>query len=62
MFIVNVVYNLCDQLITRPDEFYLHWCVVVCDLENSRIIRPWPALGRSGTKKGLYYSRKHVAK
>ena len=26
------------------------WCVVVCDLETSRMRRPWPALGRSATE------------
>jgi hypothetical protein len=25
---------LCDELITRPEESYRLWCVVVCDLEN----------------------------
>ena len=24
-----------DELITRPEEFYRLWCVVVCDLETS---------------------------
>jgi hypothetical protein len=43
--------SLCDELITRPEESYRLWCVVVCDLETSRIRRPWPALGRSATKK-----------
>jgi len=28
--------GLCDELITRPDESYRLWCVVVCDLETSR--------------------------
>ena len=41
--------GLCDDLITRPEEFYRLWCVVVCDLETSRIRRPSPALGRSAT-------------
>jgi len=27
-------YLLCDELITRPEESYRLWCVVVCDLEN----------------------------
>ena len=27
--------GLCDELITRPEEFYRPWCVVVCDLETS---------------------------
>jgi len=26
---------LCDELITRPEDSYLLWCVVVCDLETS---------------------------
>jgi len=26
--------GLCDELITRPEESYLLWCIVVCDLEN----------------------------
>ena len=26
--------SLCDELITRPEESYRQWCVVVCDLEN----------------------------
>jgi hypothetical protein len=29
--------GLCDELITRPEESYRLWCVVVCDLEISRI-------------------------
>jgi len=43
--------GLCDDLITRPEESYRLWCVVVCDLETSRMRRPWPALGRSATEK-----------
>ena len=43
--------GLCDGLMTRPEESYRLWCVVVCDLETSRMRRPWPALGRSATKK-----------
>jgi hypothetical protein len=26
--------GLCDQLITRPEESYRLWCVVVCDEET----------------------------
>ena len=26
--------GLCDELITRPEESYWLWCVVVCDLET----------------------------
>ena len=43
--------GLCDELITLPEESYRLWCVVVCDLETSRMKRPWPALGRSSTGK-----------
>jgi len=43
--------GLCDGVITHPDESYRLWCVVVCDLETSRMGRPWPALGRSATGK-----------
>jgi len=42
---------LCDGLISRPEESYRMWCVVVCDLETSRMRRPWPALGRSATEE-----------
>ena len=49
--------GLCDELITRPEESYRLWCVVVCDLETSRMWRPWPALGRSATgEKKTYVS------
>ena len=33
--------GLCDRLITRPGESYRLWCVVVCDLETSRIGAPY---------------------
>jgi hypothetical protein len=29
--------GLCDELITRPEESYRLWCVVVCDLEITKI-------------------------
>jgi len=32
--------GFCDELITRPEESYRLWCVVVCDLETSRIGAP----------------------
>jgi len=28
------VRGICDELITRPEESYRLWCVVVCDLKN----------------------------
>jgi hypothetical protein len=30
--------GLCDELITRPEESYRLWCVVVCDLETTKIL------------------------
>ena len=33
--------GLCDELITRPQKSYRLWCVVVCDLETSRICAPY---------------------
>ena len=46
--------GLCDGLITRPEESYRLWCVVVCNLETSSMRRPWPALGRSATEKKVH--------
>jgi len=42
--------GLCDELITRPEESYRLWHVIVCDLETSKMGRPWPAMGRSTSK------------
>ena len=33
--------GLCDELITRPGESYRLCCVVVCDLETTRIGAPY---------------------
>jgi len=33
------------ELITRPEESYRLWCVVVCDLETWWMRRPWPTGG-----------------
>jgi hypothetical protein len=43
------VERLCDKLITHPQDCYRLWCVVVCDLETSRIRTSCPALCRSAT-------------
>jgi hypothetical protein len=47
--------GLCDGLITRPEESYRLWCVVVCDLENLKneeaIARGWAA---SAIKKNYF--------
>ena len=43
--------SLCDGLITRPEVFYRLWCVVECDLENSRMRGPWPTGGCCAPQK-----------
>ena len=48
--------GLCDELITRPEESYRLWCVVVCDLENfvnEEALAHWGAVAPK-TKKNLY--------
>ena len=45
------IQSLCDELITCPEESYRLWCVIVCDLETSRMRRPWSTLGRSAMGK-----------
>jgi len=44
--------DLCDELIIHSEEPYRMWGVV-CDLETSRMWKPWKALGRRATKKNL---------
>jgi len=44
--------GLCDELITRPNESYRLWCVVVCDLEN---LKNEEAMTRVGSQR---HSRK----
>jgi len=46
--------GLCDGLITRPEEPYRLWCVVVCDLEASWMRRPWPTRGCCAKLKKMY--------
>jgi len=43
--------SLCDELITRPEESYRLWRVVVCDLETSWMRRSWPTEGSCAKKK-----------
>jgi len=41
--------DLCDELVTRPEESYRLWCVVVCDLEhlvNEEAMAHWGGLSR----------------
>jgi hypothetical protein len=43
--------GFCDELITRPEESYRLWCVVVCDLETSWMRGPGPTGGCCAKKK-----------
>jgi hypothetical protein len=43
--------GLCDGLITRPEDSYRMWCVVMCDLETSWMRSPWPTGGLSRPKQ-----------
>ena len=52
--------GLCDELITRPDESYRPWYVVVCDLETSSMRRPWPTLGIRARENKLLYETKTI--
>jgi hypothetical protein len=40
--------GLCDELITRPEESYRLWCVVVCDLGN---LKNEEAMTRDGSQR-----------
>jgi hypothetical protein len=40
--------GLCDELITRPEDFYRLWYVVVCDLEN---LKNEEAMTRVGSQR-----------
>ena len=51
--------GLYHERITRPEESYRLWCVVVCVLETSWMRRPWPTGGccaksKKQTKWDLY--------
>jgi hypothetical protein len=43
--------DLCDELITRPEESYRLWWVVLCDLETLWMRCPWPTGGCCAKKK-----------
>ena len=54
--------GLCDELIIRPEESYRLWCVVMCDLETSRVWWPWPALGlKAKGRKKIKIKRNMIA-
>jgi len=55
--------GLCDELITRPEESYRLWYVVVCDLEklvNEEALAHWGLSRPKKTKiKIITYRYKH---
>ena len=53
--------GLCEELITRPEESYRLWCVVVCELGTSFMRRPWPTGGLSRQKKQTNKQKKAPA-
>jgi len=54
--------GLCDELITRPEESYRLWCVVVCDLENLKSKEAMTRVGsqRHSKKKKSYKTYNHI--
>jgi hypothetical protein len=48
--------GLCYELITRPQESYRLWCVVVCDLEKLVNEEASP-VGAVGPKKKIYLEK-----
>jgi len=46
--------GLCDELITRPEESYRLWCVVVCDLENLKTEEAVTRVGSQRHRKKKY--------
>jgi hypothetical protein len=43
--------GLCDGPIPRPEKFFSMRCVVVSELEGSRMKRPWSGLGYCATEE-----------
>jgi hypothetical protein len=46
-------WGICDELITRPEESYRLWCVVVCDLENLKTEEAMTRVGSQRHKKSI---------
>ena len=46
--------GLCDEVITRPEESYGLWCVVVCEIENlvnEEVMAHWGVVGPKTNKQ-----------
>jgi hypothetical protein len=46
--------GLCVGLITRLEDTYRPWRIVVCDLETSWLRRPWPTGGCWAKRNKIY--------
>jgi len=46
--------GLCDELITRPEESYRLWCVVLCDLENRKNEEAMTRVGSQHHRKKIF--------
>jgi hypothetical protein len=51
--------SLCEELIAHPEKAYRMCCVVVCDLETSRICTPYIYIYDSSHLKVNYVFHKH---
>ena len=51
--------GLCDELVTRPEQSYRLWCVVVCDIENLKNEEAMIRVGSQRRKK-TYRGRKVI--
>jgi len=49
--------GLCDELITRPEESYRLWFVVVCDLENLKNAETMTRVGSQRHKRNRLLER-----
>ena len=45
--------NLCNRLITRPEESYRLWYIVECNLETLRKRKPWSTGGCCAKKENI---------
>jgi len=54
--------GLCDELITRPEESYRLWCVVVCDLENLKNEEAMTRVGSQRHKKKKSFHKPTINK
>ena len=54
--------GLCDELITRPEESYRLWCVVVCDLDNLKNEEAMTRVGSQRQRKERSFKQQNMTK